>query len=100
MANAAGRLATYIIGLALLAGCSRTIVKPRLASPGPAAYQRDNAVDFVDPYPPNDLGPEMVGARPPDFAVPLSEVKRANQYNEQRGIVPVAPRVAAPVPLY
>ena len=92
---------TPLVLLAMpLVGCSRTVLQPRLLHPGPAAYQQDNAVNFVDPYPPNDLGPEIVGGRPPDFAVPLNEVTRANQHNAQSGIVPVSPRVAAPAPLY
>ena len=66
------------IGLLLtqLVACSSTIRKPRLASPGTAPFQRHNAEQF-DPYPQNDMGPEIVGGRPPDYAVPVPEVERA-----------------------
>lgn len=59
-----------------LTACSSTIRRPRLASPGTAPFQRHNAEQF-DPYPQNDMGPEIVGGRPPDYAVPVPEVERA-----------------------
>ena len=64
--------------LALLTACSPTIRYPRLASPGTAPLQRYNAEQF-DPYPQNDVGPEIVGGRPLDYAVPVSEVSRSRQ---------------------
>lgn len=71
-----------LIGLGLLfvqmAACSSTIRHPRLASPGTAGFQRHNAEQF-DPYPQNDMGPEIVGGRPPDYAVQVPEVERARQ---------------------
>jgi hypothetical protein len=62
--------------LVQLTACSSTIRKPRLESPGTAPFQRFNAEQF-DPYPQNDMGPEIVGGRPPDYAVPVPEVERA-----------------------
>jgi hypothetical protein len=64
--------------LTQLSACSPTIRYPRLASPGTAPLQRYNAEQF-DPYPQNDVGPEIVGGRPLDYAVPVSEVNRARQ---------------------
>ncbi|NOY41154.1 MAG: membrane or secreted protein [Planctomycetes bacterium] len=64
--------------LPMLAACSATVRKPRLLHPGPAGYQRNNATQF-DPYPPDDMGPEIVGGRPPDFQKPPPEVIRARQ---------------------
>lgn len=64
--------------LAQLSACSPTIRYPRLASPGTAPLQRYNAEQF-DPYPQNDMGPEIVGGRPLDYAVPVSEVNRSRQ---------------------
>jgi len=68
-----------IVSLLLpLAACSPTVRKPRLRSPGPAWYQRANAEEF-DPYPQNDMGPEIVGGRPRGFQKPRSEVERSRQ---------------------
>jgi hypothetical protein len=83
--------------------CSSAVRKPTLLHPGPAPYQRDNAQQF-DPYPQNDMGPKIMGGRPPDYAIPPNEVTRAFQYSEQRRstlglsptLIPSAPVVAAP----
>lgn len=72
------KLACAGVMLMHLAACSSTIRYPRLASPGTAGFQRHNAEQF-DPYPQNDMGPEIVGGRPPDYAVPVPEVQRARQ---------------------
>ncbi len=75
-----GRL-PIIVGLMvtlLAGGCSSTIRKPRLRSPGTAPVQRYNATQF-DPYPQNDVGPAIVGGRPKDFQLPPDEVVRARQ---------------------
>lgn len=83
-----------------LAACSPTIRKPQWLHPGPAPLQRANAVQF-DPYPPNDLGPKIVGGRPLDYAVPLNEVTRARQFrpNGPRSQMPVlVPQTPAYVP--
>ncbi len=77
--------------LPLLAACSATVRKPQLQHPGPAGYQRNNAMQF-DPYPLNDMGPEIVGGRPIDFQKPPAEVLRARQQQ------PVGPwRVSGPL---
>ena len=69
-----------------LAACSELFFHtPRLVGPGPAPYQRYKAQQF-DPYPPNDVAPEIVGGRPLDYAVPANEVERSRQYlSETRG---------------
>jgi hypothetical protein len=59
-----------------LTACSSTIRYPRLASPGTAGFQRHNAEQF-DPYPQNDMGPPILGGRPPDYSVQVPEVERA-----------------------
>jgi hypothetical protein len=76
--------------IAPLGGCSPTIAKPRLASPGNAPSQRYRAEHF-DPYPQNDMAPEIVGGRPPDYMIPPNEVERARQF------MPNGPRSALPV---
>lgn len=78
--------------VAPLAACSSTVVKPQLCDPGWAPQQRARAVQF-DPYPQNDVGPEIVGGRPPDFAVPPNEVTRAFQNN------PLPRQSSAPLPV-
>ena len=45
-------------------------------NPGPAEHQQSQAEQF-DPYPENEPGPELVGARPMEYDKPLAEVKRA-----------------------
>ena len=92
-------LAAVALLAAALTGCSPTIKQPRLLSPGPAPVQRYNATQY-DPYPLPDLGPEIVGGRPPDYAVPVPEVERANQFRDQqltRGQPVFVPQPAIPV---
>jgi hypothetical protein len=69
-----------LAGLSCCVGCSPWVRKPRLHSPGPAPIQQYEATQF-DPYPPNDLAPEIVGGRPKDYAKPIDEVRRARQHN-------------------
>jgi hypothetical protein len=91
-----------VAACAPLAACSSTVRKPRLVSPGPAPFQRCIAEQF-DPYPQNDMAPEIVGGRPLDYAVPRNEVTRARQYEESKRaqLLPAAPTyVAPPAPLY
>lgn len=61
-------------------GCSPTIRRPQLYHPGPAGFQRQNATQF-DPYPPNDVAPEIVGGRPRGYQKPPNEVERARQHS-------------------
>jgi len=49
--------------------------RPRSAGPGPASYQRTLAEQF-DPYPENEPGPPIVGARPRDYQKPIPETPR------------------------
>jgi hypothetical protein len=70
------------IGAPLVA-CSSAVRKPRLLHPGPASFQRYNATQF-DPYPQNDMAPEIVGGRPLDYQVPPNEVTRARQFTDGR----------------
>ena len=74
-----------------MTACSSTIFKPTLQHPGPAPFQRNNAQHF-DPYPPNDVAPEIVGGRPREFQKPPNEVIRSRQ---QETIAPWRP-----APLY
>jgi hypothetical protein len=90
-----------------LVACSSAVRKPQLLHPGPASFQRYNATQF-DPYPQNDMGPEMVGARPPDYALPPDEVKRSRQFlsgaagtaNQLPAAAPGLPALPIAAPVY
>ena len=73
-----------------LTACSSAVKKPSFLHPGPASFQRNNAEQF-DPFPLNDLGPEIVGGRPREFQKPIDEVRRARQNR------PLVPWRAAPL---
>src|SRR5207342_666780 len=62
-----------------LSGCAPEMASLRqsFAHPGPAAYQRQQAIHH-DPYVLNDVGPEVVGGRPREYMTPLNESERAN----------------------
>jgi hypothetical protein len=68
-------VAIFAIGLA---GCAEEAASLRqsFAHPGPAAYQRQQAIRH-DPYVLNDVGPEVVGGRPREYMIPVNEVDRA-----------------------
>ena len=65
-----------------LTGCS--LGRPNWGHPGPTAYQQHRATLF-DPYADNDAGPEVVGARPPDFQKPLAEPVRSRAMRDSWG---------------
>jgi hypothetical protein len=71
-----------------VAGCTPEIHRymrfPDLWSPGPAPYQRAEAIRH-DPYPLNDVGPEIAGGRPREYQQPVNEVERA-QMNAPRPV--------------
>ena len=56
-------------------GC-RGVSPPHFFHPGTAQYQQSQAQRF-DPYPENEPGPEVVGARPQEYEKPPAEVLRA-----------------------
>ncbi len=61
--------------LALLLGC-QSVAGPNWFNPGPASVQQARAVQF-DPYPEDELGPQIVGSRPPGYQDPPPETARA-----------------------
>lgn len=65
-------------------GC-QSMGRPQWFNPGPASYQQQRAQRF-DPYPDNDIGPPVIGARPPDYTRPPAETTRArwNQWGAPR----------------
>ena len=99
------RIAVLLALMTLSAGCTPEIHRymrfPDLYNPGPAPYQRADAVRF-DPYPLNDVGPEIEGGRPREYQQPVNEVERAKAYSTPpaglRPIpVPVLPSGPPPV---
>ncbi|MFN8742668.1 MAG: hypothetical protein ACK5YR_22265 [Pirellula sp.] len=72
-----------LVGLILCTGCmGAPMAAPKLERWGGGFYgqgdqerQKARAVYF-DPYPQNDIGPPVVGGRPPGFGSPLPEAKR------------------------
>jgi hypothetical protein len=88
-----------------LSGCTSEIHRhirfPDFLHPGWANQQRHDAIQH-DPYPLNDIGPEVVGGRPREYQQPVNEVERA-QMNAPRPLgvrpIPLAPwPVASPQP--
>ena len=67
------RIAALLILVASAGGC-RTMW-PDWFQPGPIDYQRQRAA-VHDPYPDNDLGPQVVGGRPREFQKPAAEPVR------------------------
>ena len=70
------RDAALLAWLISLCGCNSSIRWPDLWHPGPAGYQRHNAL-YHDPYPVDDMGPEIVGGRPRSYQRPIPEAERA-----------------------
>jgi hypothetical protein len=65
-----------------MAGCTPEVHNyirfPNLFHPGWAPQQRAEALEH-DPYPLDDMGPEVVGGRPREYQRPIPEVERARQ---------------------
>jgi hypothetical protein len=67
-------LATIL--LVAVVGCRGLAPPPLFQPPGSAQYQRARAERF-DPYPENEPGPAIVGARPLEYQDPPAEVRRS-----------------------
>jgi hypothetical protein len=65
-----------------LAGCQSSRYAERFGF-GTMDKQKARAADF-DPYPLNDIGPEVLGGRPRGFFDPTPEARR-NELQAQRG---------------
>jgi hypothetical protein len=72
-----GRLLMAMILAAGVAGCG-SMAGPNWQHPGTAPVQQSRAERF-DPYPENEIGPPIVGARPREFQQPPGETSRARQ---------------------
>ncbi|MFC1596664.1 hypothetical protein ACFL5Q_01825 [Planctomycetota bacterium] len=56
-------------------GC-QSVSRPDWLHPGPAAYQQSRAEQY-DPFPENEPGPAIIGARPREYEKPVAEPLRA-----------------------
>ena len=63
-----------LLGFTLQGGCQASKYAERFGL-GPIDRQKAKAAEF-DPYPLNDIGPSVVGGRPPGFFNPLPEPRR------------------------
>ncbi len=63
-----------LVAVTSLVGCQSDGSRARFGQ-GTINYQKARAADF-DPYPLNDIGPAVVGGRPPGFFNPLPEARR------------------------
>jgi hypothetical protein len=104
MSRRAYRRPTIFVALLAtsLAGCAPEMagLRQSFAHPGPAAYQRAQAIQH-DPYVLNDVGPEVVGGRPREYQIPVNEVERARlTATRPIGLTPMAapPVVMGPAP--
>jgi hypothetical protein len=68
-------LATLLVAVS---GCSSGVRWPNFWHPGPAGYQQHAAL-YHDPYPMNDVAPEIVGGRPREYQQQIPEAVRAEQ---------------------
>ncbi len=60
-------------------GCSSTTRMPNWFHPGATGPQRYDAI-FHDPYPLDDVAPEIVGGRPREYQRPVPEVTRGRLF--------------------
>lgn len=67
------RIASPIF-LLLIAGCQ--LAPPQVIDLRPYWLQRSQVQRF-DPYPDNDIAPEVTGGRPPDFGQQVNETRRS-----------------------
>lgn len=92
------QFAVLLVAVSTLPACGPSIVRPQLAHPGPAPFQRARAVQF-DPYPPNDVAPEIVGGRPAGYVRPPNEVERSRQHQPFGPWSNPTPAVVTPAPI-
>jgi len=72
------RFGSVVLGTVFLLGHTgcQGLAMPSWSRPGTAEYQQRRAERF-DPYPENETGPPVVGARPLEYDKPPAETQRA-----------------------
>ncbi|MGA2256556.1 MAG: hypothetical protein ABSG53_18060 [Thermoguttaceae bacterium] len=91
------RIVALIALSAVLLACCGCLATPNLAHPGTEAHQQARAQIF-EPYPDNDVGPPVVGARPREYQDPRPETIRALQRPGEPVLVPCPPSQAPQAP--
>jgi hypothetical protein len=81
----------WVCGLILIIPVSGCHLQPNFGPPGTIGEQRARAI-VHDPFPDNDLGPEIVSGRPREWNRPSAEPKRLQHDN------PYARKSAGPIP--
>ncbi|MCH2126610.1 MAG: membrane or secreted protein [Pirellulaceae bacterium] len=74
------RIPSLLLLLLLFSGIGCANYRPFNWFPAGTISQQQQAATLHDPYPNNDIGPEMVGLRPREFAKPLAEPVRNSQF--------------------
>ncbi|MEM9186535.1 MAG: hypothetical protein AAGB00_08585 [Planctomycetota bacterium] len=86
--------AAALLGVA--GGCNPLYFRtPNLLSPGPAGPQQVDAI-YHDPYPLDDVGPEVVGGRPRNYQRPVPETLRGKLLRGNATTITPAPTTVVP----
>jgi len=86
---------TKISLMALLPACGGCLATPNLAHPGTEPYQQARARVW-EPYPENEPGPPVVGARPREYQEPTAEPNRVMPRLGEAVVAPSAQAVPQP----
>ena len=78
--------------------CGGCLALPNLAHPGTEAHQQARAQVF-EPYPENEPGPPIVGARPREYQDPRAEVLRVQPRIGEPILAPCATSPAPEAPI-
>lgn len=88
MCSRSVRFVSIALFLGSACGC-QSISPPRFCPPESVQVQRAEAHRF-DPFPENEPGPKILGARPPDYTDPPAEPSRARWQTWSRKWLPGA----------
>lgn len=76
---APGRLLLALAAMIAATGCGPRFRVPNPFHPGATGPQRYDAV-YHDPYPLDDIAPEIVGGRPREYQRPVPQVTRGRLF--------------------
>jgi hypothetical protein len=82
----------------VLPTCCGCLALPNLAHPGTEEYQQARAKVF-EPYPENEPGPPVVGARPREYQDPRAEVLRVQPREGEPILAPVPQSQVSQAPI-
>ena len=78
------RLLSVVCLISVIAGCH---LRPEFGPPGTIGVQRSRAV-LNDPFPSDELGPEILGVRPRGFDLPEPRAEGLQKYSPRPNFVP------------